>query len=367
MESGDASELKRKALNPSASRREQAGNAESIDASSANPSEPSGEAGSRSNAVAILLPADNYILFGRGKSCNNHPGNKEMRRNIERYRDQYQLSARGEKYKLVRKVYDELVEAGMKFLKPAEGQDGWVEVDAEAAILKVGHALRSSRGGSTSKAAKSGHVPVGDGDFPGTNTGANAGESLQNSSIAAPTGTVQQQWAGLQGLPGWSSQMSTSLPTSTGFAQEGAGEALQHYLTAAQSGNVQEQIPGLQAAIQALTGLPTPGGRGASMGDSLLPQDTAGIGGNDTLNILEHYRKEMELEGLRSWLLGPNGPTTLTNALSSLNPNELYAMAEHDEQLRQLLMLYVSRKTGAYSGQSGEGGSGPFDPRGYHQ
>lgn len=314
---------KPEALDASASSRPQARNGACH--ASANPSDTSAEAKAivRSNAVATLLPDDKCILFGRGKSCNNHTGNIEMRRIIERYRGQYQMSVRGEKYKLVRKVYDELVDAGMKFLKPAESQDGWVEVDAEAAIQKVGHALRSSRSGSNNpKAAKSEQLPV---------------ETLQQSSTSAPSGTVQEQLVGLQGLPGWSTHMATGLPLNGGLVQESASELLQQY--------VQGQVPSLQG----LTSFPTPGERGAVGNDSLLAQGTVGTEGNGILNqllSLETHRREMESERLRSWLLGPDSAMTFPRALSALTANELYVMAERDDHLRQLLLYYLARKTG---------------------
>jgi len=334
-------DLKQKALDLSASSTQQASN----DASANRPSVKLDETIARSKAVATSSPDESCILFGRGKSCNNHLGNIRMRRIIDRYRDQYQMSVRGEKYKLVRKVYDELVDAGMKFLKPAEGQDGWVEVDIEAAIQKVGHALRSSRGVNNPKAAKSERFPVGNGKLSGANAGPTAGEKLKNSSVAAPTGSVQEQIVGFRGRPSLSTQVSSNL--RGGLVQEGAGESLQYSFAAAPNGTLQEQARGLQG----LAGLSIPVGRGAAMGDSLLPRDAVGIGGSSVLNpllSLENYRREMELERLRSWLLGPNSEMTLPRALSALTANELYAMAEQDDQLRQLLLYYLSKKTGSY-------------------
>ncbi|KAL3940719.1 MAG: hypothetical protein SGBAC_004790 [Bacillariaceae sp.] len=313
MESGKMPDGKPEALDSSASSRPQARNAASH--AIANPSDTSAEAIVRSNAVEALLPDDKCILFGRGKSCNNHTGNIEMRRIVERYRDQYQMSVRGEKNKLVRKVYDELVDAGMKFLKPAESQDGWVEGDAEDSVQKVGHALRSSRSGRKNpKAAKSEQLPV---------------ETLQQSS--APSGIVQEQLVGLEGLPGWSTQMATGLPLSGGLVQESASELLRQH--------VQGQVPSLQG----LTSFPTPGERGAVVNGSLLAQGTVGTERNGVLNQL---MREMESERLRSWLLGPDSAMAFPRVLSALTANELYDMAERDDHLRQLLLHYLARKTG---------------------
>ena len=133
------------------SANDEAANDGAADAASEERSKTSDATRASSNAVASLLPDENSILFGRGKSCNNHQGNIKMRRIINRYKDEYQTSVRGEKYQLVRRVYGELVDAGMKFLKPTDGQDGWMEVGVEAAIQKVGHALRNTRDGNTKK------------------------------------------------------------------------------------------------------------------------------------------------------------------------------------------------------------------------
>ncbi|CAJ1942058.1 unnamed protein product [Cylindrotheca closterium] len=97
------------------------------------------------NAAAVIVPDDNCIVFGRGKGANNRPANKRMRVIIDSYKDQYVAAERGEKCRVVRKLHDELVERGMRFLKQVEGGTTWVEVDTNAAILKVGHALRSAK------------------------------------------------------------------------------------------------------------------------------------------------------------------------------------------------------------------------------
>ncbi|CAJ1969186.1 unnamed protein product [Cylindrotheca closterium] len=87
----------------------------------------------------------NNVLFGRGKRFTYHPGNKRMRRILDKYRSQYFGASCAEKRKLIKKAYGEIIEGGVKFLKPAGREDEWVEVDVELAIQKVGHSLRCRR------------------------------------------------------------------------------------------------------------------------------------------------------------------------------------------------------------------------------
>ena len=91
------------------------------------------------------LPSDNSILFGRGRAYNSHPGNLKMRLILDKYRDEYRRALKGEKAKLVRRIYDELVAGGMKFMKQVEEGQAWVEVDMNSAIQKVGHSLRNPK------------------------------------------------------------------------------------------------------------------------------------------------------------------------------------------------------------------------------
>jgi len=345
------------------SANDEAANDGAADAASQERSKTSDATRAKSNAVASLLPDDNSILFGRGKSCNNHKGNIKMRRIINRYKDEYQMSVRGEKYQLVLRVYGELVDAGMKFLKPTDGQDGWMEVGVEAAIQKVGHALRNTRVGNTKKipANIGGPRLASNGEAPGANARAAAVES----SIAALTGTAQEQVAR---IPHFS---SSSMLLGTGSRQSGglvdAGELVQHSSAAGPIGALQGQL----AASQGLTALSNPLGNSALTGSTLLPQGSIGIGGNSGLNsflALENYRRAVELQRLRLALSMPVGQATLPGALPALSPNQLYGhQVNRDDQLRQLLLQNeLSRNSGESSGQSEGKRPGPFNQDGHH-
>ena len=117
--------------------------------------------GSMKSSSSSIAEA-NHVLFGRGKRCTNNPGNQRMRRILDKYRVHYFGASCSEKRKLIRKAYGEIIEGGVKFLKPMESEDEWVEVDVELAIQKVGHSLRcrrsyrdNSQGSLTAKKATS--------------------------------------------------------------------------------------------------------------------------------------------------------------------------------------------------------------------
>jgi len=87
------------------------------------------------------------ILFGRGKGFQNHPGNRRMRKIIEKYKVKYHALLRTEKQDLIKAVYNELTESGARFLKRLEKEAVWIMVDRPVALQKVSHTLRCRKGG----------------------------------------------------------------------------------------------------------------------------------------------------------------------------------------------------------------------------
>ncbi|CAJ1942056.1 unnamed protein product [Cylindrotheca closterium] len=183
--------------------------------------EPKEETKSCTVATAAVWSTanDDCILFGRGKGCNNHPGNKRMRLVIEGYRDRYQGAGRGGKRKLVYQIYKELIEAGMKFLKQEEGLDGWVEADADEAIKKVGHAMRCPRIRIRNEAVDLGdrsNVASGFSAAVYPHARAHAGQMLlNNSAVIGRDSSIP----GLLGLPSMSSAVARA-----GFLSRGTME-----------------------------------------------------------------------------------------------------------------------------------------------
>jgi hypothetical protein len=94
------------------------------------------------NAARISTARKDDILFGRGTGYQCHPGNKRMREIVDWYRGEYHSLHRGNKHILIKIVYDELIEGGVRFLKRVDGEDAWVKADVDVAMQKVSHALR---------------------------------------------------------------------------------------------------------------------------------------------------------------------------------------------------------------------------------
>eukprot|EP00980_Cylindrotheca_fusiformis_P010351 scaffold2299_cov131-Cylindrotheca_fusiformis.AAC.38 len=85
------------------------------------------------------------VVFGRGRGHQKHPGNKRMRSIVEKYKLKYHELNRDGKRKLVKAVYDEISENGVRFLsklKTLDDKDVWVVVDRPIALQKVCHTLR---------------------------------------------------------------------------------------------------------------------------------------------------------------------------------------------------------------------------------
>jgi hypothetical protein len=95
-------------------------------------------------AVVVLVPKSTDILFGRGKSIREHPGNLRFGLIVESVLDQYEgLGRRSEKKKFSQDFMLKIKLAGGRFLKQQAGI--WQEVDDKLAREKVSHTLRSRR------------------------------------------------------------------------------------------------------------------------------------------------------------------------------------------------------------------------------
>ena len=90
-----------------------------------------------------ILPTD--ILFGRGKTIIDHPGNVRFRQFIDYYMRKYEESTISEKTCLTEIVVRTLQGNGVRFLKKDSKYSDWVEVDHDTARNKVSHAFRNRR------------------------------------------------------------------------------------------------------------------------------------------------------------------------------------------------------------------------------
>jgi len=83
------------------------------------------------------------ILCGKSKRCVDHGGSRRFRTVIECYREKYQQAlTKWDKTSVTRTIYDNLSQAGSRFLKYNEAQNFWEEISPMAARDKIGHALR---------------------------------------------------------------------------------------------------------------------------------------------------------------------------------------------------------------------------------
>lgn len=93
----------------------------------------------------ITKPAAHDVLLGRGKSFQNHPGNKRMLKIVRANKVRYLGAKRDQKRGIVEEVLGLIQEDGTRFLKMPGGADFWEEVDVEITFEKVSHALRSKK------------------------------------------------------------------------------------------------------------------------------------------------------------------------------------------------------------------------------
>jgi hypothetical protein len=91
-------------------------------------------------------PGEKDVLFGRGKTVADAPGNIKFRQLIEIYMDKYEAAGRLEKTCIADLIVRIVKDAnGGRFLKREDGDDFWVEVDDTTARKKVAHAFRNRR------------------------------------------------------------------------------------------------------------------------------------------------------------------------------------------------------------------------------
>mmetsp|Transcript_15426 Transcript_15426/g.37997 ORF Transcript_15426/g.37997 Transcript_15426/m.37997 type:complete len:306 (+) Transcript_15426:163-1080(+) len=257
-----------------------------------------------SDSASGIVPDDNCILFGRGKGTNNRPANKRMRLIIDKYRDEYHIAKRGGKCKVVRKAHGELVERGMKFMKQAEGESTWVEVDTDAAIQKVGHALRSTKQDKQQKE------------------------------------TVRRSPPSVSNNPPWAQEAQAALD----------------------GGSIQASAPTFgeanMLAQRGLTGMPLPMGQNMLLDSVLGVTGTRGTGGyaalgtpSSLLSLESSHLMEMEMNRLRSVVPMSMGVVAPRHGnLNGLSTSQLLLLIEEDQRLRQMLQNYSSVWPGQFPG-----------------
>jgi hypothetical protein len=92
----------------------------------------------------ITEPSRCDVLFGRGKSSQNNPGNIRYRLMIDESRTAYEKAKLLEKTLIAERIVKDVKTFSGRFLKHG-GNGGWVEVDDDTAREKISHAFRDKR------------------------------------------------------------------------------------------------------------------------------------------------------------------------------------------------------------------------------
>ncbi|CAJ1946400.1 unnamed protein product [Cylindrotheca closterium] len=109
---------------------------------------PSVEDATKKKKAGLFVkdPLESDVLFGRGKTTLEHPGNKRMHQIVDKHAITYHSQLKTGKKKIAQHVYDEVMKGGIRFLKRvADRPHGWIVVDNLTAINKINHALRCKK------------------------------------------------------------------------------------------------------------------------------------------------------------------------------------------------------------------------------
>jgi hypothetical protein len=92
----------------------------------------------------VETPGQNDVLLGRGKLYYCHPGNRRLKCIVMEKTELYEVAGYAEKYKVSADIVKMIKSESGRFLRE-DGNNGWVEVDDEAAVKKVSHGFRRVR------------------------------------------------------------------------------------------------------------------------------------------------------------------------------------------------------------------------------
>lgn len=93
----------------------------------------------------ILHPDEKDILFGRGKSVVEHPGNTWFRDIVDNFMLRYEAGTRKDKAIMGDLLVSMVKNAGGRFLKSLDDGACWEQVDDNTARKKVAHTFRNRR------------------------------------------------------------------------------------------------------------------------------------------------------------------------------------------------------------------------------
>jgi len=90
-----------------------------------------------------VIPTEFDILFGRGKSFQNHSGNVWLRGLVDENLERYDAASKREKTAIANDILETVHERTGRFLK--RDSDVWQEVDDSTARYKISHMFRGRR------------------------------------------------------------------------------------------------------------------------------------------------------------------------------------------------------------------------------
>lgn len=103
----------------------------------------SANSGSSSSSDAVsnaIKPQD--VLCGRGGLTNSHVGNKNFRKVVAEYQQEYLVAKKKEKKEIAKRIVNRIQHAGGRFLKRSADSHVWSEVTEKKALEKTSQALR---------------------------------------------------------------------------------------------------------------------------------------------------------------------------------------------------------------------------------
>jgi hypothetical protein len=92
----------------------------------------------------IMFPLKNDVLLGRGRPFQEFPGNVQLAKIIDDYREAYQAGKKLDKTAISTKSLKLVKDSNGRFLKKEDNIKGfWVDVSDEVAREKVSHGFRT--------------------------------------------------------------------------------------------------------------------------------------------------------------------------------------------------------------------------------
>jgi hypothetical protein len=97
------------------------------------------------NKVKKQTPGEFDILCGRGRSFQEHSGNRVLRQMVKLHSERYKRAQRRQRAQIASEMVAAFNATGNHFLKQKVKDEVWEEIDSEVATEKVAHCFRSSR------------------------------------------------------------------------------------------------------------------------------------------------------------------------------------------------------------------------------